>query len=318
MRKHWGIGATLLVALAGCGGGTVEGTPESDGGDEPISSAVLGDARTLDPCSLVAPEGFASHGDARRVARESLDHCRVAVAVDRENVIVDYGLLLPEDAEGERPVTTLAGDVRVVATSAEGTRPCTLRVVLADETRIEVKADAQRSGSAMPSETVCAVARTAAEGIHTSLSSGAVEHWEPPTTSLARLSACGLLPAGEVADLVGTSSEVTLYPAEHQCTWGTPGGEQPNAQLDFTVGPKPDFANADRETVAGRDTMVHLAQTDSLSVCTLTTEHGPFAEAVDGEVELAVVRVLLTDGEADPCEHGIDLAEAAWEKLPAR
>lgn len=319
MRTLWGLAAAVsLVAVAGCGGGAVEGTPTTTERDEPITSAVLGDARTLDPCSLVSADAFTEHGDARRVARNSLDHCRVAVTVERENVLVDYGLLRPNPAEGERSLATMPGEVRLVATSAEGRRPCTLDVVLADDTRIEVRTDAQRPESTMTSETVCAVARTAAEGMHATLSAGGVEHWEPPTNSLARLSACGLLSAGEVADLVGTSTEVTLYPAEHQCTWGTEGGGEPNAQLDFTVGPTLTRDDGEQETIAGRETAVHLAQTGSVSACTLTTEQGPFAAAVDGEVELAVVRVLLTDGDADACEPGRRLAEAAWEKLPAR
>ncbi|OQO92276.1 hypothetical protein B1813_08600 [Saccharomonospora piscinae] len=319
MRRHWGFAAALLAAVvAGCGGSAVEGSPVPDGErPEPITVAALGDPRTLDPCSLAGLAAFAEHGGARPLARVSLDHCRMAVTVGSENVVVDFGMLSPPRQRAERGLATLPGEVRLVATSAQGRLPCSLDVVLADDVRVEVSADAQRSDSTLDSETVCAVARSAADGIHATLASGQAGHWEPPTHSLARLSACGLLPTDEVAAIVGTSSRVTLYPAEHQCTWGTPGGERPNAQLDFTVGPELGSRDGDEESLAGRDTVVHLARTDSVSVCTLSTEQGPFAEAIDGEREIAVVRVLLPGGGAEPCEAGRALAEAAWEKLPA-
>ncbi|NIJ10908.1 hypothetical protein FHU38_001252 [Saccharomonospora amisosensis] len=324
MRIRWGtlLALPLLLAvLAACDHPVVGEAVGVREAGQPLNSSALGDLRTLDPCGLPAPGTFAAYGAAHQLARESFDECRFAVTVGSENVVVYLGMLRPAAAlpEGGRTVAALPGRTRVVRTSADGDLPCESHLLLEDNIAVSVVADAQLSESELDFGTVCGIARAGAEGIHQTMSSGQVRHWNPPANSFARLSACALLAAPDVAARVEASTaDVTLYPAEHQCTWGVAGGEHSNAQLDLVVGKPLDPSAGSVENIGGRRTLVELTETQTVRVCTLFTEHAPFADAVEDERELAVVRVLHpADTGKDPCSTGRELAGAAWPKLPA-
>lgn len=325
MRIRWGTLLALpvlLAVLAACGQPVAGEAVDGQQAARPLDSSALGDLRTLDPCGLPAPGTFAAHGTAHQLARESFDECRFAVTVGSENVVVDLGMLRPAAAlsEGGRTVATLPGRSRVVRTSADGDLPCESHLLLADDIAVSVVADVQLARSELDTGTVCGIARAAAEGIHRTVSAGQVRHWDPPGDSLARLSACALLADRDVAGRMGAATaEVTLFPAEHQCTWSVAGGEGTNAQLDLVVRKPLDSSAGSIERIGGRRTLVELTETQTVRVCTLSTEHAPFAQAVEDEREFAVVRVLFTaDAGKDPCAAGRELATVAWPKLPAR
>ncbi|WP_199432761.1 hypothetical protein [Qaidamihabitans albus] len=211
---------------------------------------------------------------------------------------------------------TLPRGLRVLQTSDSAEMPCELEVLLADEMAISVLARPQNSDSELGVEQLCVVAHAGADGIARTLRAGEVEHWEPPHNSLVRLSACALLPPGVVAAKAGVAAgDVTLYPAEHQCTWGSLGGEEPNVQLDFVTAVQPPGDMA--EDIAGRPSSVREATTSSVATCTVSTEQIEFARAVGGEREFAVVRLLFPASMGgEPCPVARELAEIAWGKLP--
>ncbi|ASR35989.1 hypothetical protein BAY61_14370 [Prauserella marina] len=306
-----------MLTLAGCGR-SVEGAPSGEDGAA-LTSAALGDPRTIDPCSLIAPNAFAEHGPAHALPRQWLDNCRTAVTVGSENVEVSSGMLRPAAAisESQELVSARPGDARIVRVPSNGTT-CELHVVLADGVGIEVSARPQQSDSGLAGDKVCAIAEAGARGMVTTLESGEVRHWKPAHNSLARVSACGPLPSAQVAKMVAASpSDVTLYPAEHQCTWGVSEGETSNVQLDFILGPALDPRDGTVEDIGGRSSLVVPTDTENLRVCNIYTEHIEFPDAVEGEREIALVRVLhLTETGKDPCDTARQVAGMAWPRLP--
>lgn len=326
-RRWGGPAALLLVALAGCGSVTTAGEATHRGDGTPLTLAALGEVRTLDPCGLADATAFAEHGDARPIRREWLDDCSYAVTIGDANARVDLGLVrtaedMPDEDETRR-VSTLgrgAGILRVTDGEDDAESPtCELQLVLSDGAGIEVRTGELDSGSDLGQVTLCAVARTGAEAVYRTLDAGEVTHWDPPADSLARVPACSLLAAADVAERIGVApGETTRLPGEHQCLWGRPGGDSPNAQLDFVLGELSDYqvGGGATETIRGRKTLVLGSATESVNGCTLVTEHADFARAVRGERELAAVRVLSTDPKGKPCETGRALARRAWPKLP--
>ncbi|WP_216215494.1 hypothetical protein [Amycolatopsis aidingensis] len=312
----------VLGVLGGCAG-DVTGSAVPEPEEQPLTVASFGDLRTLDPCGLARPAAFAAHGQARPLPRRSFDECLVAVTIGQDNVEVEYGLLrqlaaLPDQG---REIGTLSRGVRVLETASDE-RSCERHLVLADDIAISVFAQRQEPDAEVSAEQICAVAKAGVDAIFETVQAGSAPHWDPPHNSLARLSACSALPTDEVLGLLGRASaeEVTLFPAEHQCIWGLPGGETPNAQLDFVVSAEQGATDdAAVERIAGRSTTVDPTGTDTLRVCTIRTEHIEFSQAIEGEREYAVVRTLFpAETGTDPCEVGRKLAELAWPALPPR
>ncbi|MEU3269887.1 hypothetical protein ABZ639_03520 [Saccharomonospora sp. NPDC006951] len=316
-RTVCGLSLIAVLTLAGCGR-SVDGAPADDE-REPLTSAALGDPRTIDPCSLIAPKAFEEHGPTHPMPRKWLDNCRTAVTVGSENVEVSSGMLRPAAAipESQELVSAQPGDARIVRVPSGGAT-CELHVVLTDGIGIEVSARPQQYDSVLEDDKVCAIAEAGARGMVTTLSSGEIRHWKPAHNSLARVSACGPLPAAEVAKMVDASpSDVTLYPAEHQCTWGVGEGETSNVQLDFILGPELDPRDGTMEDIGGRSSLVIPTDTENLRVCNISTEHIEFPDAVEGEREIALVRVLhLTETGKDPCDTARQVAGTAWPRLP--
>lgn len=314
--------AGLLVG--GCSTG-IAGTPASgERADGPFTAEkAFGDLRTIDPCSLTGPFAFEEQGEARMPAKVTMDECRVTVVVDGDEVVVKLGLLQHVDllpAE-RREIRRLPGNAAIVEVPTQIAENCVMALLLADDVAVSAIAEPDLLAT-VPPETVCALARAGAEGIAEAARTNLVRHWEPPHNSLARQSACGLLPREEVASLLGITPErVALYPAEHQCRWGRPGGDTATVKLDFPVGADAEVAGAPLdspvERLGGRPTWIVPAGTSTVDTCTLVTEHIPFA-LQEGEVEFAALRVAVPpQAGKDPCAIGRQLTAAAWPKLPA-
>lgn len=312
------------LTLTGCST-SVDGAPTSDGRQTGRLTAenAFGDLRTIDPCSLTGPFAFEEHGEARMPAKVTMDECHVTVVVDGEEVVVKLGLLQHVDAlpSGRTEVRTLPGGASIVEVPTQITGNCVLALLLADDVAVSTTAEPYLVDT-VPPDTVCALARAGAEGIAEAVRTGLVRHWEPPNNSLARESACGLLPPDQVASLLGITPErVTLYPAEHQCRWGRTGGDTATVKLDFPVGADPGTVGVPTKApvaeIAGRTSWIADTAAGGVAVCNVTTEHIPFA-LEDGEREYVVLRVAVPRTlSKDPCAIGRELATAAWPRLPA-
>jgi len=311
------------LAVAGCSSG-VAGSPASrqEPGGPFTAERAFGDPRTVDPCSLTGPFAFQEHGEARMPAKVTMDECHVTVIVGEEKVTVELGLLRHVDTlpGGQREVRSLPGNAAIVEVPTQITGSCVMALRLADDIAVSATAEAELVDT-VPAETLCALARDGAEGIAEVARTDRVRHWEPPHNSLARQSACGLLPADDVATLLGITERVSLYPAEHQCRWGRSGGATATVKLDFPVGIDAGVAGVPDESpveeIGGRPTWIVRAGTGEVDTCTLVTEHVPFA-LQRGEYEFAALRVAVPTSEGkDPCAIGRQLTDYAWPRLPA-
>ncbi|OZM73859.1 hypothetical protein CFN78_06030 [Amycolatopsis antarctica] len=313
----------LPLLLAGCGG-AVAGTAVPDASvAAPLTRAVFGDLRSIDPCGMTAPDTFAGIGPARTLARTSMDDCTFAVTVQGQNVEIRIGLLLPESelAEDVTDVRSLPGNVRLVQ-KPETDEACERYLVLSDGLAVSAVADPQNSSVSLDRAQVCGVAEAGLTGVHRAATAGTITHWDPAPNSFVRLSPCSLVPGAELARRTGIAEkDTTLLPAEHQCRWGPAGSEQANVQLDFFVGKVVNDTTGTipaPEDVAGRPTIVLLSQSDSVKVCNAYTDNIPYQLGIEDEIERAAVRVLLPGSdERDPCAIARDTAALAWPRLPA-
>lgn len=318
--------ALLAGALTVAGCSTVPGTAVPDERmSEPMTSAAFGDLRTIDPCTLTDTALFAEHGEARHLARTWMDSCQLVVHLgEGDNITLDIGLmqqveLLPS---GHQEVRELPRDTAILEIPTQLSDACVMALLLADD--IAVRADAQPVElDESLRDAACELARTAVEGIFDIAHAGKVGHWEPPMNSLARQSACGLLPPEEVARLLGiTADVVTLYPAEHQCRWGRTGGDTATAKLDFPVGKDREAAGISEgydveEEIGGRHSWIAEIGAGAIEVCNVATEHIEYALGEQNEREYVVLRISVpTTLGKDACTVARELAALAWPRLP--
>lgn len=307
--------AAVLV-LAGCTTGT-EGHP-APADEPPLTSSVLGEPTSVDPCSLTGPAAFEGVGTARMPGMPTLDDCRVTVAVDGGHAYVWVGLLRDE--------TLLPGDQEPLAEPGRGTTierlggTCDAALVLADG--LALGAWAEPAFASRPDgDTLCRLTEAALQGAYQVLAGGRVRHWTPPVSSLAVLEACDVLSHDVVSTELGMASAAeSPYPAGHRCRWGDPDGDPPLAELEFPVGVSPDAVGvpdgARGEQVSGRTTwLVPLTHPD-MKACVAITEQGAFGLGT-GTLEYAALRVIKGPRrDDDACAHARELARQAWAGLP--
>ncbi len=310
--------AGVVLVLAGCST-RVGGRPVgSDAPAEALNIDMFDDLSTVDPCSLTGPAAFEEYGIATMPGKPTFDECAVKVATDEGRVTVRLGEWQTEDAlpEGRSVVATLDDGTSIVHVG----RDCDMALVLGDGGVVLTSVEA--SGTVVPSDDVlCGLTQGAARGVHDVAAGGRVEHWDDlPRNSFGRVAACEVLDDEEVAAAIGdTSARSYVYPAGHQCRWGSAGGETPTAKLDFPVVETPQDAgvpdSAALEPIGGRQSWVVDTTTESLTVCTVLTEHIDFRPGL-GTKEYAALRVAIPTGGVDACTAARTLAGKAWQDLP--
>lgn len=319
------VAACLLVA--GCSSG-VPGSPsagtEVARNVEPLTSAAaFDDIGAIDPCSLTDRRAFEEFADAELPGTPSMDECVVTVPTGEGGATLRVGPLGTLDLlnEDRREVADLSRDTTIIQASASSEGVCTMALVLADDVVLPAVAQADQPDG-VSSAVLCGMARSVAERAFELIDEDAVRYWEPAENSLARVPACELLDAAEVAAQLGITTEVvTAYPAGHQCRWGRTGGDTATAKLDYPVGASPsDVGVPDStvsETIAGRETWVSNADVGEIRVCDAITEQGEFGIG-EGMREYVALRIAVpvTTGK-DPCAIVRTLAPSAWAKLPA-
>jgi hypothetical protein len=308
--------AAVLV-LAGCTT-AMPGVPEV-GEELPLTSSVLGEPTTIDPCSLTGSAAFEEIGTARMPGTPTFDECRVAVAVDGGHAHVWVGLLRDD------PLTPDWRDR--VASPGRGTTigrladTCDTVLVLADG--VSVTATAEPVPGSRPGEdTLCLLTEAALRGAYEVLAAGRVRHWAPPVSSLAVVYACDVVHDRDIEAALGLDEAAeSPYPAEHRCRWGDPDGDPPSAEVRFLVGVSPSAVDvpdgARSETLAGRTSWVVPGHDPELASCRIVTEHGDFGLGT-GTREFAVLETatgIARRGE-DRCAPARTLAAKAWAGLP--
>ncbi|GAA4886428.1 hypothetical protein [Saccharopolyspora cebuensis] len=303
-----------LLAVVGC-------TPPGEKAvAEPAGAAeMLGDLRTVDPCTLTDPAALAHVGAARPAATVSLDYCLLHVELP------DGSLAQLSVGELERvPPGPPSGPVRQLGTlrvrhDAPIPGHCARPLLFGDGIAMNVSADLL---SGDPGAGLCGVAQAGAEIAAEVVQRGEVGHHRFPADSLALIDPCAVLDTAVVAQMPGLAdAEPVSAPARHQCRWGELAADAPRIQYSHTAGAPPTVLHgaAVEEMIAGRRTVLSVVGGDpSVPLCSAETAHRPFGDPASGQVEVAML-VVAVPGETgiDACEYARGLAAATWPRLPA-
>ena len=300
----------VLVLLAGCVGHPAGSGPQ--GAESGSVAAMLGDPRTVDPCTLTDPAAL----KATHAGTVSLDYCLLHVQLDNGSLAqLAVGELTAAEPEPADPVVQ-RGALRLVQ---EAPLPghCTRSIRFDDGTAMQVSADLLTGD---PASGLCAVAEAGADAAIAAMQQHRVGHRQYPPDSLALTDPCSVLDSSVVHQIPGLEqAQPQAAPARHQCQWGEQAAEAPRVQLAHTAGDPPAVLHgaAVEEEIAGRRTVVSVVGGDpSVPLCSAETGHLPFGDPGQVEVAMLVVAVPGQTG-IEACEYARGLAREAWPRLPA-
>lgn len=308
--------AVAALVLAGCTAGV--GGTAVPAGEEPLTSASLGEMTSVEPCSLTGPAAFSEVGTAQMPGMPTFDECRVTVTVDGGHAYVWVGLLRDETAMPDTLDRLDEPGRGTAISSLDGT--CDAALVLADGVALTAWAE-PAYGSRLDGDMLCALTESALRGAYQVLDSGRVRHRVPEVSSLGVLDACDVVRTRDAATVLGLDSVAeSPYPGGHRCRYGDPDGDAPRVDVEFHVAVAADAvgvpAGTVTETIAGRETWLVGHRDGDRVVCTAVTEHVAFAGGT-GTLEFAVLRVVAIPRRGrDVCGSARTLAGLGWPELP--
>lgn len=312
----------LLLLVAGCTGGSgAAPAPERSSAPPPrTSSALLGDLRTVDPCTLIDPAALRSFGRVSNAGTVSLDYCLLHVETPGGALLqLAVGELHAVDpAEATKGVPVIRRAALPIVRNAPLPGHCTRRILFSDGVAMQVSADLLTGG---PGPGLCRVAAVGAQEAVDAMAGHRVGHRRFPPNSLARIDPCTMLDSAVVHKVPGLEeARPHPGPARHRCRWGRNSAREPSVRLVHTAGDPPRVLHgaAVEERIAGRRTVVSVVGGDPrVPLCLAQTAHVPFGAPGSGQVEVAmlVVSVPGSDG-IRACEFARGLAERVWPKLP--
>jgi hypothetical protein len=275
------------------------------------AAELLGNATTLDACSLLDPAALAQFGSAQRPDQESYDYCWLKLPVSGVSVAVRFGLLEKIKSDGDLQARQAkevepAGSLRVFEQTPVPDR-CARYIVFSDNTTLAVSADTVDTPDTKVSE-LCSVTEKATSAIAENIAAKKLAHRQYEPSSFGPLDACKA-PAASLAQVPGLPvAEVTSYPARHQCRWGN--AAVPSLTLRFVLSEPSTAPQVIHETIAGKATGVYTVDMGSRTLCV--------AEVKGAGRELAQVVVRLAPSNADAaCAAARVVAAEVWSKLPA-
>ncbi|SFS38466.1 DUF3558 family protein [Saccharopolyspora flava] len=317
-RRHRGMLLLVLcwVLLAAC---TAQPTTEI-AGSRPVDTsarAMLGDLRTLDPCTLADTAALQRFGAVSNAGIVSLDYCLLHLKPDDRTLIqLAVGELTGPDSDRPGDPVVPQGALNIVQ-NAPVPGHCTRRVRFGDGVSLQVSADLL---AGEPGAGLCGIADAGAEAVAGAVQQGRAGHRDFPPNSLALVDPCAVLDTAAVNQVPGLE-EARPRPSVggHQCSWGEQSADAPRVQLQHTAGEPPRILHgaAVEEPVDGRRTVLSVVGGDpQVPLCSAETGHIPFG-TVAGQVEVAQL-VVAVPGETgtDACAYARGLARLAWPNLP--
>lgn len=308
------------------------GPPGPAPGDgRPGDRSVIGDERTVDPCSLTDPGEFGRFGESARQDRDygNFDRCDVLVypqGDDGDPIDVQVEFDAGPPPESPAPVRTFGG-IGIIEEPPAGDE-CVRALVLPDEadrdTSIWIYADGGDARYSGGTDTLCAMADVAARTASETLGRARAEQRtvprrEPPApdVSLLWLDACRLLDAQALEIVPGIDAgdpEVDF--GNWDCEWySTTRDIEVGLRYDRHQPLSGDDGTATR--LAGRDAFVS-PEYDGEDTCTVRVEYREYRDE-NGQkaVELLYLTVAGDDEPQDEqCAMATDLAETAAGELP--
>ncbi len=309
----------VLLLVAGCAPGAAPpgqlGGRQSDAGTAP---SMLGDLRTVDPCTLADPAALQRFGPTENAGTVSLDYCLLHVKQNNGSLVqLAIGELAAGDSDQQGDPVAQRGPLRVVQ-NAPLPGHCTRQIMFADNVAMQVSADLLVGD---PAAGLCAIAQAGAEAAASALEQHRVGHRRYPANSLALVDPCTLLDSAAVRQIPGLEeAKPQSNPAGHRCMWGAQSADSPRVQFMHTAGEPPKVLHgaAVEESIAGRRTVLSVVGGDPrVPLCSAETGHIPFGDPAAGQVEVAMLVVAVPGMTGtDACEFARGLAGQAWPHLP--
>ncbi|MFF9906077.1 serine/threonine-protein kinase [Streptomyces olivaceus] len=276
----------------------------------------LGDARTADPCPLLDAAVLSRFGDIERDPDYGkFNRCDLLVKSEHGDEVAGVQVILEkEPAEfGDDVPTRRVGNLTVGTLEREGD-DCERIVATADGGRIVVVGERHEA----PSPDPCQLADAATDHAVGVLDRGAVPRRaaEPAAGSLARVRACQLLDAGELARLPGVDPRAPEPDfGDWGCGWHTPDGDT-GAEVVFDR--DNDLEGDGRPTVlAGRTS--YVSPRESGDDCVVRTPHRTYTNSTgDTTVEHLTVTVYGPQPTGRLCEAAEAFATAAVRNAAKR
>nr|CEL21632.1 hypothetical protein [Kibdelosporangium sp. MJ126-NF4]CTQ92413.1 hypothetical protein [Kibdelosporangium sp. MJ126-NF4] len=301
----------MLIAgllLAGCTS-QVDGTalPGAAPTADATSTRLIGDASTLDTCSLLNPAALVQFGIAERLDQEAYDYCRLRLTVVASAVDVRFGLLERLRGPLEANEIEAVGPLRVFEETPSKDR-CARYILFSDDVTLIASADTIDTPTTTVPE-LCSITEKATTTIAENLVARRVKHLTYPPSSLGTVDACKAVTVSLAQVPALPAGEVITYPGRHQCRWGL--AMVPSLTLRFVLGAPSSAPEVRTETIAGRQTGVYAVDIPGRTLCVAETKHG-----TGREIAQIAVRLAPTTAET-ACAAAQAVAAEAWTKLPA-
>lgn len=311
-RRYRGMLLLCWVLLAAC---STRNAPPPVESHPNTTQSLLGDPRTVDPCTLADPAAITGFGPVTNAGTVSMDYCLLHVAPDEHTLIqLAVGELSPSTPNKGDPIVK-DGSVRI-AQNAPTPGHCSREIIFDDGNAMLISADLLNGD---PASGLCKLADAGAHVAAEALQHHQVGHRRTPPNSLTRLDPCAVIDTKFVQQVPGLEhAQPQRSPAGHECSWGAQSADSPRVQFSSTAGDPPRVLHdaAVAEQVANRPTVISVVGGDpNTPLCTAETGHIPFG--APGQVEVAQLLVALpgSDG-TETCEYARGLARLAWPHLP--
>jgi hypothetical protein len=307
--------AVLIAAvfLGGCSN-QVGGTALSDPGYLPpkrggSTSALIGNANTLDACSVLDPAALAQFGAAEVPQQEAYDYCWLRMKAGEASGAVRFGLLERVRSTGDLQAKEIepVASLRIFEEAPLPDR-CARYILFSDNITMAVSADTRDTPGKNVSE-LCSMTEKATTTIAENIAANKVNHRQYEPSSLGPLDACDAVTIS-LAQVPGLAAgEIATYPAHHQCRWGS--ATVPSLTLRYVLSEPSAAPYVKRENISGRDTGVYNVDVSGRTLCVAEVKQG------NGR-ELAQVIIRLAPNNADAaCAAARVVAAEVWSKLPA-
>lgn len=327
------VGMLTVTLVAGCakeiaGTPTGQANPPRSTTSAPANAAgsgtaMLGELRSIDACSLTDPAEFSEFGTSKFGVLDSLDECLVEIKTDAADPIsvyvghLDRAEAFP-DIRGKKS-RTLPGGLKVVDYESDAAY-CSQLLWFPDGITMTVSAAPNRGTESK----LCQMVTAGMDKAVAVIQDGQVRHRSLPTNTLAAINPCDIVPPEALAAVpnLGTVAPKS-YPAKHNCLWATEDAVTgPRLRVMFAAGspPKATAHGAIEVPIAGRTSVVSPGSSAGSNIyCFAETGHVPLqAEGQSGVLEKAYVSVRLPKDQGEAaCKAAYDVAGLVWPRLPA-
>jgi hypothetical protein len=273
-----GAAVVGLLTVAACGSSAKKAASPTRGSTATTvrttssSGSLLGDQRTVDPCSLVNANDLKTMGSALVSQGLEFNTCEVKITPTGINGIVNLDIDTNQKSanfnlsrvESQANVST-AGSLQVInGRPTPGTNACYGAVLLPDKTLISISAKPNNTNA--NGANFCDLEAGVTNGVAAALNSHKVVHRHYPPNSVGQLDMCSLVSKADLTSIVqGLVAETNASPSGHNCNWGDPNdrtGTSPHVLLSTYLSAYK--LNTDQggkiENIAGRDTLITSQQ----------------------------------------------------------